>query len=270
MDKYLNVSSDVLMQYGMSLVSAILIYIIGKWVAKMIKRMVVKVMEKSSVDPILVKFTANLAYGALLVFIILAALNSLGVQTTSFIAVIGAAGLAIGLAFQNSLSNFSAGVLMVIFRPFKVGDFVEAGGVAGIVEEIDIFTTHIRSGDNKAIIVPNSGVMGGNIVNYSAKDTRRIDLVIGIAYDADIRKAKDIMTEILNSDERILSDPAPTIGVLELADSSVNLALRPWVKTSDYWDVYFMLLETIKVRFDAEGIGIPFPQRDVHLYNMSN
>ena len=266
MNEYLQMAQDILAKYGLNVIAAIFIYLIGKWLSARIKNVVIRLMDKSNVDPILVKFVSNLTYGALLVFVVLAALNQLGVQTTSFIAIIGAAGLAIGLALQGSLANFAAGVLMIIFRPFKVGDFIEAAGIAGVVEEIDIFTTYVRSGDNKAIIVPNGSILGGTIVNYSAKDTRRIDLVVGIGYDADIQLAKKVLAQILDADERILKEPAPTIGVLELADSSVNFAVRPWVNTADYWAVYFDLNEQIKTRFDAEGISIPYPQQDVHLY----
>ena len=266
MKEYMQMAMDTITTYGTNILMAAVIYIIGKWLAGRIKKAISGLMDKQKVDPILVKFVGNLTYGTLLVFVVLAALNQLGVQTTSFIAIIGAAGLAIGLALQGSLANFAAGVLMIIFRPFKVGDFIEAAGVAGVVEEIDIFTTNMRSVDNKAIIVPNGSVLGGTITNYSAKDTRRIDLVIGIGYDADIKQAKDVLTEILQADNRIMKDPQPTIGIIELADSSVNFAVRPWVSTADYWDVYFSLNEQIKTRFDAEKISIPYPQRDVHLY----
>ena len=248
--------------YGTNIVFAILIYFLGKWFAKGAKRVLIRTMEKAQVDKLLVTFISNLVYAGFLALIIIAALGQLGIQTASFIAVLGAAGLAVGFALQGSLSNFAAGVLLIIFRPFKVGDFVEAGGTAGVVESIDIFTTNIRTGDNKAIIVPNGKIMGDTIVNYSAKDTRRIDLVIGISYEADIKQAKNILNEIVMEDERILKDPAVTLGVLELADSSVNIALRPWVNSGDYWAVYFDLQETIKYRFDEAGIGIPYPQTE--------
>ncbi len=256
---------ELALDYGMNLVFAIAIYVVGKWVAKIVKKSIVKIMTRTNVDPLLVTFSSNLAYAAMIVFVVIAALGQLGVQTTSFIAVLGAAGLAVGLALQGSLSNFAAGVLMIVFRPFKVGDFVEAGGTSGIVEEIDIFTTRIRTGDNKEIYVPNGNIMGDNIINYSAKETRRIDMVIGIGYDDDIKKAKAILEEIVASDDRILKDPAVTIGVVELADSSVNIAFRPWVKTADYWAVYFDLNETIKNRYDEASISIPYPQQDVHV-----
>jgi small conductance mechanosensitive channel len=199
-------------------------------------------------------------------FIVIAAISRLGVQTASFVAVLGAAGLAVGLALQGSLANFAAGVLMIIFKPFKVGEFISAGGVTGGVEAMGIFTTVLKSPDNKKIIVPNAKITGDSITNFSANDTRRIDMVAGVSYSDDLAKVKQVLEGILSEDERILKDPAPTIGLLEMADSSINFAVRPWVKTADYWDVFFATQEKIKQRFDAEGISIPFPQRDVHLY----
>ena len=252
--------------YGLKIVAAVVIFIVGRWVAKALRRVAVRMMTKANVEETLISFVGNLTYIALLVFVIIAALNQLGVQTTSFIAIIGAAGLAIGLALQGSLANFAAGVLMIIFRPFKVGDYIEAAGVAGVVEEIEIFTTQLRTPDNKTIIIPNASVTGGSITNYSAKDTRRVDMVIGVGYGDDLKKVREVLEEVLAKDDRVLDDPAPTIGVMELGDNSVNFAVRPWVKTADYWGAYFDLTETVKRRFDQEGISIPFPQRDVHLY----
>jgi small conductance mechanosensitive channel len=267
MEEMIETGRQLAIDYGLNLIMAILTYMIGKWVAALIRKAVVKVMTRAQTDTLLITFTANLVYAALIAFVVITALGQLGVQTTSLIAIIGAAGLAVALALQGSLSNFAAGVLIIVFRPFKVGDFIEAGGTAGIVEGIDIFTTLIRTGDNKVIFVPNSGIMDGNIVNFSARETRRVDLVISISYDSDIKKAKEILTDIVNGDERILKEPAATIGVVELADSSVNIALRPWVKSGDYWNVLCDLNETIKERFDAASITIPYPQRDVHVYN---
>jgi len=240
----------------------------GIWLSKRIKNYVATAMEKREIDVLLASFSSNIIYVALVAFVIIAALGQLGIQTTSFVAIIGAAGLAIGLSLQGSLSNFASGVMIIAFRPFKVGDFIEAGGVAGIVEGIQIFSTQMRTGDNKAVIVPNSNIIGGNITNYSAKDTRRVDLVFGIGYDDDIKKAKDVLTELVNNDERILKDPEPVIAVSELADSSVNFVCRPWVKTADYWGVYFDLTEAVKLRFDKEGISIPYPQQDVHMHTV--
>jgi small conductance mechanosensitive channel len=257
---------DLAIQWGIRIAGAILIFIIGKWIASKLADLSGKFFEKSNMDVTLSKFLQKLIYIGLMVMVIIAALGTLGVQTTSFVAILGAATLAIGLALQNNLSNFGAGAVLMIFRPFKVGDFVEAGGATGVVEEIGIFHTKMRTGDNREIIVPNSNIIGGNIVNYSAKDTRRIDLVIGVSYEDDLKKVKEELWNILNSDNRILKDPPPTVAVSELADSSVNFAVRPWVKSSDYWSVYFDLLETIKTRFDEVGITIPYPQMDVHLY----
>ena len=199
----------------------------------------------------------------------LAVLGKLGIQTTSFIAVLGAAGLAIGLALQGSLSNFASGVMLVLFRPFKVGDYIEAGGTSGTVEEMLIFSTKMKTPDNKAVFVPNGSITGGTIVNYSAKDTRRVDLVFGVSYEDDISKVKQIIEEVLNADDRILKDPSPTVGLAELGDSSVNFVVRPWVSAADYWGVRFSLNEAMKLRFDQEGVSIPYPQRDVHFHEKS-
>ena len=207
-----------------------------------------------------------MAYIALLTFVVIAALAQLGIQTTSFIAIIGAAGLAVGLALQGALANFAAGFLMIIFRPFKTGHYIEGAGVAGVVEEIHVFTTQLRTPDNKTVIIPNAKLMGDNIINYSAKETRRVDLLIGVSYTDDLQKVRKVLQGILEKDDRVLKDPAPMIAVKEFADSSVNFVVRVWVKTENYWDVYFDTTENVKKRFDAEGISIPFPQRDVHLY----
>lgn len=252
--------------FGVRIIAAIVILIVGWWVAKIIRNSLRNVLTKRQVDPLLVSFVGHLAYALLMVFVILAALGKLGVQTTSFVAVVGAVGLAIGLALQGALANFAAGVLMLIFKPFKVGDFIEGAGTMGSVEEIQIFTTKLKTPDNKSVIVPNAKLTGDNITNYSAKDMRRVDFVFGVAYGEDIEKVKTVIEDVLSKDERILTDPPVTIGLLELGDSSVNFAVRPWVKTADYWNVYFAVNEAIKKRFDAEGITIPFPQRDVHMY----
>lgn len=257
--------TELLTTYGLRLAAALAIFFIGKWVAGVLTQALRNFMSRSKIDPTLVSFTGNLTYAALLLFVVLAALNQVGIQTTSFIAVIGAAGLAIGLAMQDSLSNFSAGVMMIIFRPFGKGDFIEAAGTSGVVEDINLFTTTLRTGDNRLIYIPNGGIIGGNIVNYSARDTRRIDMVFGIGYDDDIKAAKTVIKNVLKADKRILDDPEPTIGVLELADSSVNLAVRPWVKSADYWPVKFDLNQTIKEKFDAAGITIPYPQTEIHV-----
>jgi small conductance mechanosensitive channel len=255
---------ELLTIYGLKVIAAIVVFIVGRWIAKGLTKLAENVMNKRQVDPTIVSFAANMTYIALLVFVVLAALGQLGIQTTSFIAVIGAAGLAIGLALQGSLANFAAGFLMIIFRPFKVGDYIEGAGVAGTVEVIQIFTTQLQTPDNKTVIIPNASLTADNITNWSVKGTRRVDLVMGIGYGDDIDKAKKIMADVLAKDERILKDPAPNIAVVELADSSVNFVVRPWVKLEHYWDVYFDTTENIKKSFDAQGISIPFPQRDVN------
>jgi small conductance mechanosensitive channel len=255
--------------YGIKVLAAIVIFIVGRWVAKAIRGLVQRMMRKAQMDETLLKFVGNLTYIALLAFIIIAALSQLGIQTTSFIAVLGAAGLAIGLALQGSLANFAAGFLMILFRPIRVGDYIEGAGTAGTVEEIQIFTTTLATPDNKTVIIPNASLTGDNIVNWTMKGTRRVDMVMGIGYDDDIDKAKQIMADILAEDERILKDPAPQIAMIELADSSVNFVVRPWANASDYWGVYMSITEKIKKAFDANGINIPFPQRDVHIYQHS-
>lgn len=251
--------------WGLNILFALLIFIIGKYLVGVITRLVKKLMEKAHMDKILVNFIGSIIKSVLLLFVVIAALDQLGVNTTSLIALIGAAGLAIGLALQGSLQNLASGVMLIVFRPFKDGDFVEAGGTMGVVEEIGIFTTRMRTGDNKEVIVPNGQIFGGIITNYSKRDTRRVDMVFGIGYGDDILKAKEVITGIIEADERILKDPAPLVAVAELADSSVNFNVRPWVKSSDYWSVYFDLNEKIKLAFDMNGISIPFPQMDVHL-----
>ena len=256
---------DLAIAYGIKILGAIVIFIVGKWLAKFLTTLFRNMLTKSKTDETLVKFLGDLIYFGLLVLVVIAALGTLGVNTTSFAAIIGAAGLAVGLALQANFSNFGAGVVILFLRPFKVGDFVEAGGATGVVENIGIFNTTIKTGDNREIIVPNSNIIGGNIVNYSAKPIRRIDLVIGVGYDDDIKLVKETLEEILNSDERILKDPAAAVALGELADSSVNFNVRPWVKTEDYWAVRSDLLEKIKITFDEKGINIPYPQMDIHV-----
>ncbi len=255
--------------WGIKVLAALAIFIIGRWVAKGIRRGVRRMMEKGGVDPIIIGFVGSITYIALLAFVVIAALGQLGIQTTSFIAILGAAGLAVGLALQGSLSNFAAGFLMIMFRPFKVGDFVEAAGVAGVVKDMQIFTTTLKTGDNKTIIIPNAKISGDNIINYSAEENRRVDMTVGVAYDADLSKVRDVLNDIISKEERILPDPAPQVAVAELADSSVNFIVRVWTKSGDYWGVKFDATETIKNRFDEAGIGIPFPQRDIHIVSGS-
>jgi len=264
--KYLDMAMDLAVQYGLKLLAAIAVFIIGKMVASGVKKLVIRVMKKSEADPIIIGFTSSIAYIAMMAFVILAAFGQLGIQTTSFIAIIGAAGLAIGLALQGSLANFAAGFLMIIFRPFKVGDYIEAGGVSGTVRSIHIFTTTLTSPDNKTIIVPNAKIGNDNITNYSTQTTRRVDITVGVSYEADLKKVREILEQIVNQDERILKDPAHLIAVSELADSSVNFTFRLWVNKADYSSVLYTTNESIKNRFDEAGIGMPYPQRDIHLY----
>lgn len=270
MEEYIELIKEMAMVYGVKIIMALLIFIVGRWVARRISNVLQKLMASKDVDPAIQHFVGGLAYWGLLIFVCIAALGQLGIQTASFVAVIGAAGLAVGLALQGSLSNFAAGVLILIFRPFKIGDFVEIAGTSGVVHKIQVFTTELHTADNKKVIIPNAGVTSGNIVNYSANDTRRVDLVFGIGYDDNIDKAKAILERIVNADSRVLKDPAVTIAVVELADSSVNFVTRPWVKKEDYWGVFFDLTENVKKAFDAEGISIPYPQQDVHMHQVSN
>ncbi len=250
--------------WGINIALAIVIFIVGKIVVNILISVFRKILGRSKMDEMLINFVASILKAILLLFVVIAALDQLGVDTTSLIALLGAAGLAVGLALQNSLSNFAAGVMLIVFRPFKAGDFVEVAGTAGVVEQINIFSSTLRTGDNKEVIIPNGSIYGGTITNYSARDTRRVDMVFGIGYDDDIKKAKDILQSIVDSDERILKDPAPVIAVSELADSSVNFVVRPWAKTSDYWGVMWDVTEAVKLEFDKNGISIPYPQMDVH------
>lgn len=255
--------------FGIRAVTAILIFFVGKWIVSLVTKGLLKAMQTGEVDTTLRRFIANLARMVLMLFVIIAAIHQLGVQTASLVALIGAAGLAVGLALQGSLSNFAAGVLIVLFRPYKVGDWIEGGGVSGSVVEVQILTTVLKTGDNKRVIIPNSQIMGTTITNYSANDTRRVDLVVGVSYSDDLDKVRKELQDLVDADDRILKDPAVTIAVSELADSSVNFVLRPWVNTADYWAVYFDLTERVKKRFDEVGISIPFPQRDVHVHNVA-
>ncbi|AMG30160.1 mechanosensitive ion channel protein [Grimontia hollisae] len=262
---WFNNNQELLLQYGVNIISALLILIIGNWVVKAIANSAANVMRKKGFDKAVVDFVHTFVRYLLFVIVLIAALGRLGVQTASVVAVIGAAGLAVGLALQGSLSNFAAGVLIVAFRPFKSGDYVEVAGVSGSVDSIQIFSTVLKTPDNKMVVVPNGAIISSPITNYSRHDTRRIDYVIGVSYSADLQKTKHVLADVLAKETRLLSTPAPTIGVVELADSSVNLVVRPWVRTADYWAVYFDLLQAMKEALDAEGIEIPFPQMDVHV-----
>lgn len=259
--------NDYAMPWAIKIVMAIAIFVIGRWVVKVIVNLVKKVLGRSeSMDDMLINFLGSIVNAVLLLFVIIASLNQLGVDTSSLVALIAAAGLAIGLALQGSMQNFAAGVMIIVFKPFKSGDFIEAGGVSGVVEKVQIFSTTMRTGDNKEVIVPNGGIYGGAITNYSARDTRRVDMVFGIGYDDDIRKAKEILEGLVAADDRILKDPAPVVALSELADSSVNFIVRPWVNSGDYWAVMWDMNEKVKTSFDEAGISIPYPQMDVHLH----
>ncbi len=256
--------------FGIDLIAAIIILIVGRIAVGFVVRAIRIGMRKNGIDKTLETFICNLVKWALMIVVIIASISQLGIQTTSFVAIFGAAGLAVGLALQGSLSNFAAGVLIVLFRPYKAGDWIEAAGIAGAVEQVQILTTVLRTGDNKRVIVPNSQIMNSVITNYSANDTRRIDLVIGVGYDDDLDKTRRVLEEIVAADERVLKEPAPQIAVSELGASSVDFVVRPWVSTPDYWGTRFDLTETIKKRFDQEGISIPYPQQDVHLHKAAD
>ena len=270
MEEILQTIKEYATLYGFKVIGAIIIFIVGRIIIGAIVKMVTKLMANANVDPILAKFLASMTKIALLTFLIIAVIGTLGVQTTSFVAILGAAGLAVGFALQGSLANFASGVMIIIFRPFKVGDYVEAGGSAGVIQEVHIFNTILKTPNNIKVIIPNAQITGGTISNYSANDTRRVDMTFGIGYGDDILKAKKTLEKIVSEEPRILKDPAVTIAVSELADSSVNFVVRPWVNTADYWGVYFDITEKVKLTFDKEGISIPFPQRDIHMYNEKN
>ncbi len=264
-NKYVDMAIQYGAEYGVRVIGAIAIFVIGKWVAKKLSAFIKKVMERGDIDPTLSAFIANIVDILLLIVVILAAVKNLGIDTTSFIAILGAAGLAIGLALQGTFGNIGSGVILILFRPFEVGNYISAGGESGTVEAITLFNTTLLTPDNKVILIPNSTIASGNITNFSKKEKRRVDFTFGIGYDDDLKKAKTTLQEIINADARILKDPAPFIGVGELGDSSVNFTVRVWVKASDYWGVHFDTIEKVKLTFDEKGISIPYPQMDVHL-----
>ncbi|CAD7838732.1 MAG: Small-conductance mechanosensitive channel [Olavius algarvensis Gamma 3 endosymbiont] len=268
MENLINWVSENGVDWAIQIGIAIAIFIVGKYVARMLSKLLQRAMRKSGTEEMLVGFIGNISYAVLLIAVVLAAVDSLGVNVTSLMAILGAAGLAVGLALKDSLGNFAAGVMIIIFRPFKIGDFITAGGASGVVDEIGLFATLMHTGDNQRMIIPNSGIIGGNITNTSALPTRRVDLVFGIGYDDNIGQARDIIMSVIEGDERILKDPAPAVTVGELADSSVNLNVRPWVNSGDYWPVRADLLEHIKLKFDAAGISIPYPQQDVYMHEV--
>jgi small conductance mechanosensitive channel len=267
MEDILKTVYGYLATYGLQILAALLIFLIGRWLARVASGLVEKALLKSKVDKTIAKFAKHLTNIGLLVFVVIAALARLGVETTQFAVALGAAGLAIGLALQGSLANFASGFLMIVFRPFKAGDFIEAAGIKGVVEEIQIFNTIINTPDNIRAVVPNGQITGGNILNYTVNGTRRVDLVVGVSYEDDLRRAKEVIEKVLADDERVLKEPASTVAVCELGDSSVNFVVRPWVKATDYWNAYFEITGKVKVALDENGISIPYPQRDIHIKN---
>ena len=261
MEKYLEKAEALFVNYAPKVITALAILIIGLFVIGILVKMSKKIMKKAGVDLTLQKFLGNLLSWALKILLIVTVISQLGVETTSFAAILAAAGLAVGLALQGSLANFAGGVLIMIFKPFKLGDLVEAQGEIGVVKEIEIFTTKLTGLSNKEIIIPNASLSNGNIINYTTEGTRRVDLVIGVSYDADIKQTKDVLMNVLTSNPKVLKDPAPGVTVSELADSSVNFAVRPWCKTEHYWDVYFEVTENIKLALDKAQIDIPYPHQ---------
>ncbi len=262
----LDVLRNLLVTYGLRVVAAALVLLLGLWIARRLSRLLGAMMERYGVDVTLTKFLGNVIYYALLAAVVVAAAGQLGIDTTSFLAVLGAAGLAVGLALKDSLANFSAGVMLILFRPFKVGDVITAAGETGAVMEISIFNTILNTGDNQRKIIPNGNILNDTITNINAYPTRRIDLVFSVGYHDNLQEAQQLVRQVLAAEPRVLRDPEPIVAVGELAASSVDLLVRPWVKSVDYWDVRFALLERVKAAFDQAGISIPFPQQDVHLY----
>ena len=256
---------DFLVTWGLRIGLALVIFFVGRLVVNWIVRVTERYLRKRALDELIIRFATNILAWTLLFLVIIAALSQLGIDTTAFIALLGAAGLAVGLALQDSMKNFASGVLLIIFRPFTTGHFIEAAGTSGSVESITLFTSTLRTPDNRSVIVPNGEIYSNTITNYSALPTRRVDMTFGIGYDDDLRKAKELLHQIIAAEPRILADPAPLIAVSELGESSVNFAVRPWVQTADYWDVFFAITEQVKLAFDDHGISIPYPQMDVHV-----
>ncbi|MCZ7555186.1 MAG: mechanosensitive ion channel [Bacteroidia bacterium] len=267
MDDFLTFVEKAVQLYALNIVLAIVIFLVGLWLAGRLRNGLKKLMRRRQVDETLTKFAGSVIYATFLIFVIIAALGQLGIQTTSLIAILGAAGLAIGLALQGSLSNLASGVMLIVLRPFSVGHYIEGAGIAGTVRGVQLFTTTLMTPDNRRIIVPNSKLTNDNIINYTIEEKRRIDFFFSVAYNDDIRRAQEVMLEVLHGDARVLDDPEATVGVFELGDNAVKFAVRPWVKTEDYWPVYFDMMQTMKRRLTDEGFNIPFPQRDVHLYH---
>ncbi|NIT57583.1 MAG: mechanosensitive ion channel, partial [Phycisphaerae bacterium] len=267
MQDILKIIYEHITKYGLKIIGALVIFLIGKWLAGVVSRLVEKGLVKAHVEKTLAKFARHLTYVGVLIFVAIAALAAVDVETTQFAVVIGAAGLAIGLALQGSLANFASGFLMIIFRPFKVGDFIEAAGTKGIVKEVGIFNTIVNTPDNIRVFIPNAKLTGDNIMNYTVNGTRRVDLVVGISYEDDLKKAKQVIETVLAGDERVLEEPSPKVAVVEMGDSSVNFVVRPWVRSDEYWNAYFDITAKIKLSLDQNDITIPYPQRDIHIKN---
>lgn len=261
---------DKLTNYGLKIIAAIVILMVGLWLAKRAQALFVKILTKREIDATLTSFFGNIVQGAIVVFVIIAAIGKLGVETTSFAAVVASAGLAIGLALQGSLSNFASGVLLIVFKPFKVGDAIKTGGETGVVVEVGLLTTELKTFDNIKLVIPNTTVMSGAITNFSANPTRRIDMLVGVGYGDNLNKARQIILDLIKEDKRILEEPEPQVQVSNLGESSVDFVVRPWVNSSDFWAVKYDLTKSIKETFDEEGINIPFPQRDVHVIKEPN
>jgi small conductance mechanosensitive channel len=259
MEKYIERFNQLFIEFAPKIVTAVVILIVGLILINLIIRLTKKILTKRGIDETLQKFLGDLLGWSLRLLLFVTVIAKLGVATTSFAAIIGAAGLAIGLALQGSLGNFAGGVLLMVFKPFKVGDLIEAQGETGVVKDIEIFTTKLTGLSNREIIIPNGSLSNGNIINYSTEGTRRVDLVFGVSYDADIKETKNVLMDVLTAHSKVLKTPAPTVNVLELADSSVNFAVRPWCKTDDYWTVYFDITEQTKLALDTAGIEIPYP-----------
>ncbi len=264
-NKYYDLAIQYGTEYGLKIIGAILIYYIGKMIATGLRNLVGKALEHQKVETTLVEFATSAIYYGLMAVVFLAAISNIGIQTTSFMAILGAAGLAVGLALKDTLSNIGSAVVILVFRPFKVGDYINAGGAEGTVDKISLFTTTISPVDNRLIIVPNSAITLGNITNFSSKPVRRVDHVVGIGYDEDIKKAKEVMYAVIEKSAHTLSDPEPLVAVTDLGDSSVNFTVRAWVPSADYWTAYFEIIEEIKYALDDANISIPFPQMDVHM-----
>ncbi len=262
-------AQDLAMEHGPKILMAIGILVVGVLIAKVLRAGMRKVLGLKAVPPIVASFVTNIAYIGMLAFVVIAAMQAVGIATTSFVAVLGAAGLAVGLALQSSLSNFAAGFMLIIFRPFKQGDFVDAGGTTGVVEEIQVFTTILKTPDNKKVIVPNSSIISSNIINFSAHEKRRVDWVFGVSYRENIDKVKATIRRVVEADKRVHKDPAVFVVLGALADSSVNFTVRAWANSADYWPLFFDINEAMKKAFDADGISIPFPQRDLHVFQES-